>query len=236
MSLQRLVEPEWLDELPATDPDAVHTRRDIRRINALLRHTGIMARALIKHCPQDRPPRTLLDIGAGDGAFMLGLARRLASRWPNVTVILLDRHDIVKSETREAFAALQWKVETITSDVFDYLETAGHSGVDIITANLFLHHFTQEQLARLFTRVAQSARLFVSCDPRRTALVREMSRLLWVIGCNQLSIHDAVVSARAGFDGQELSALWPPGHDWQLHEHAALPFSHCFLARCTGKE
>src|SRR5215813_973233 len=43
----RRLEPEWLDQLPATDPGAIHTRRDLRRINALLRHPAIMERVLI---------------------------------------------------------------------------------------------------------------------------------------------------------------------------------------------
>jgi len=235
MSLERRLEPEWLDELPPSDPGAMHTRRDLQRINVLLRHPGIMARALIKHYPQDKP-RAILDLGAGDGTFMLQLARRLASHWQNVSVILLDRQDIVKNETRETLAALQWKVEIVSADVFDYLEKLGHSDVDVITANLFLHHFTGEELTRLLKRVAQSARLFASCDPRRTRLVRELSRLLWVIGCNRVSIHDAVVSAAAGFIGKELSAMWPTGNQWQLLEYAAVPFSHCFIARRAGKE
>jgi hypothetical protein len=130
---------------------------------------------------------------------MLGLARRLASRWQDVTVILVDRQDIVSVATRDAFAMLGWKIETVTADLFDFLEQKPSRQVDGITANLFLHHLTSEQLARLFASAAQSAQLFIACDPRRTAWVRESSRLLWALGCNDVSVHDAVVSARAGF-------------------------------------
>jgi hypothetical protein len=94
---------------------------------------------------------------------------------------------------------------------------------------------TEEHLSRLFARAAQSTRLFMACDPRRTAWVREASRLLWAFGCNDVSVHDAVASTRAGFSGKELSALWPAGTHWELHERAAGPFSHCFVARrATG--
>src|SRR5262245_50952427 len=82
MSLQRRVEPELLAQLPPSDPGAVHSRRDIRRINAMLRHAEVMARAVTRHRPHDQPS-TILDLGAGDGTFMLQLARRLASRWHN---------------------------------------------------------------------------------------------------------------------------------------------------------
>jgi hypothetical protein len=43
--------------------------------------------------------------------------------------------------------------------------------------------------------------------------------------------HDATVSVRAGFSGDELSALWPDKKNWQLTEHRTGFFSHLFVAR-----
>jgi hypothetical protein len=40
-----------------------------------------------------------------------------------------------------------------------------------------------------------------------------------------------MTSARAGFAGSELSALWPREGHWRLYEHPAAVFSHCFAAR-----
>ena len=230
MNMPRCVEPEWLDELPAHDPRAIRSRRDLQRVNAWMLQRGIMERALVKHCRHDKP-RVLLELGAGDGSFMLRLARRLAPHWQNVKVILLDRQNIVSRETREGFSALQWKVETVTADVFDFLEQARPRGVDIITANLFLHHFPQERLARLLAQAAPLTRLFVACEPRRAMTALLGSRLLWAIGCNEVSRHDAVVSVYSGFSGRELSALWPKNGEWRTHEHAARLFTHCFVAR-----
>ena len=56
----------------------------------------------------DAKPRSLLELGCGDGTFMLRLARRLAPRWPDVTVTLLDRQSIVSEKTKAAFRALGW--------------------------------------------------------------------------------------------------------------------------------
>jgi hypothetical protein len=55
--------------------------------------------------------------------------------------------------------------------------------------------------------------------------------LLWAIGCNSVTRHDALVSVRAGFSGDELSALWPDKKNWQLTERRAGPFSHLFIAQ-----
>jgi len=46
MSLQRSVEPEWLDQLAAKDPRAIRHRRDLKLINALMLQPSIMAEAL----------------------------------------------------------------------------------------------------------------------------------------------------------------------------------------------
>ena len=233
--MPRCVEPEWLDELPPEDSRAIRSRRDMQRVNRWMQQVGIMQRALTGSRGQ-LAPRVLLELGAGDGTFMLQLARRFAPHWKNVKVVLLDRQNIVSSETREGFKALGWEVETITADVFDFLEQAKHQPVDIITANLFLHHFQNKTLTQLLRQAARIADLFVACEPRRSALALTGSRLLWAIGCNGVSRHDAVVSVHAGFTGQELSMLWPKQANWQLREHAAGLFTHFFVAQRIGEQ
>jgi hypothetical protein len=228
MSLPRRLEPEWLDHLPADDPRAMRSRRDLTRVNSFMGNAGRMADALLQHAA-DKTPRTMVDLGSGDGQFMLQVARRLAPRWQAVSVVLLDQQNIVSEATRAGFAALGWRVEPTSADVFDFL--ARVQPVDIITANLFLHHFVDDQLRRLFEQAARATSLMVACEPRRTKFVVEASRLLWAVGCNDVSVHDAVVSARAGFTDKELSALWPHDPQWQVHEQTAGLFSHRFVAR-----
>jgi hypothetical protein len=145
-------------------------------------------------------------------------------------VTLLDQQNIVSDATRQAFAALGWKAKPVRADAFEYLEQLP-ARVDILTANLVLHHFSQEQLTRLLSLAAQSTRLFAACEPRRSKFVLRISRLLWLIGCSEVARQDAVLSARAGFRGKELSTLWPTEGRWELHEDAARLFTHCFVAR-----
>ena len=226
--MERCVEPELLDLLPASDPGAVRSRRDLTRVNLLMGHAAIMARNLLHNVYR---PRVLIDIGAGDGRFMLRVARKLAPRWPDCRLILLDRQNIVSAKTRAAFAALTWKVETVATDVFEFLAAADCPQADVVTANLFLHHFGDEALSRLLSLIAQRAPLFAACEPRRDAVASAGSRLLWAIGCNHVTLHDAAASVRAGFRDQELTALWPRASGWDLREQAAGLFSHSFAAR-----
>lgn len=227
--MERCVEPELLDQLSASDPGAVRSRFDLTRVNLLMGHAAIMAKSLMARAA-NRRPRVLLDIGAGDGAFMLRVARRLSSRWPDCRLILLDKQDIVSAETRAAFAALSWTVEAVTADVFDFFGAADCPKADVITANLFLHHFPDQPLSRLISLIAQRTPLFLACEPRRDALASAGSRMLWAIGCNRVTLHDAAASVRAGFRGRELTALWPQASAWDVQERAAGLFSHSFMA------
>lgn len=229
MSLQRNIEPELLDTLSPDDPAAVGSRRDLRVLNALMMHRRTMVQLLVKYGPPK--VRTILELGAGDGTFVIQVARCLVKRWPKVTVTLLDRQNVAGDETRRGFQAIGWRVRTETADVFKYLENSGRARVDLVTANLFLHHFTQEQLLRLFRSVARIAPLFVACEPRRNSFALLSSRMVWMLGCNGVTRHDAPTSVRAGFNGRELSELWPEHAGWSLREHAAAPFTHCYIAR-----
>ena len=218
---QRKLTPELLDHLPPDDPGAVGSRRDLARINWIMRSHAIMARALSAY----PPPTILADLGGGDGLFLLGVARRMANRWPYVRAVIADRQDIVPDETRAAFPALGWTCETLKGDIFD---TLPQLKPDILIANLFLHHFEDDALARLFAAIAPQAKAFIACEPRRNSFALAASRLVGVIGCNAVSRHDAVVSVEAGFKGRDLSALWPEG--WKTREQIALPFTHLFAA------
>jgi SAM-dependent methyltransferase len=228
--VKRCVGPELLDHLPAHAPGAVHSRRDLVCVNALMGHAAILARGLMRHTANGKP-RIVLDIGSGDGTFMLRVARRLAPRWPDCRLILLDRQKIVSDETRNALAALRWTAEVVAADVFDFLGSSACPKADVVVANLFLHHFRDEPLSRLLALIAQRTPLFLACEPRRGALAGVGSRLLWALGCNRVTLHDAAASVRAGFRGGELAPLWPRSQSWELHDRAAGPFSHSFVAR-----
>jgi hypothetical protein len=223
----RQLEAEWLDALPAQDKRAQASRRDLRRLNILMGQVGLMASAL-RACARS-VPRTIVDLGGGDGSFMLRVAQKLSGDWRGVRVISVDRGAVVSDETWRTFAALGWRIESVTMDVFDFLELGEHA--DAITVNLFLHHLTEDDLRRLFTLAAARGNLLVACEPRRALFPLVATRLLWAIGCNDVTRHDAFLSVRAGFRGRELSALWPVDAGWLVEEGAAGLFSHRFIAR-----
>ena len=231
MAFARSVEPEWLDELPASDPRAIRSRGDLRRVNRLMATTRLLARALDPLLAGRRDAR-IVELGAGDGSVMLRVARARADRWPPVALGLLDMQPVIDADVLEHYRALGWQPEILHADVFDWLADAAPAGQDrpIIVANLFLHHFDGQRLTDLLHGIAARARAFVCLEPRRSPTALLGSRLLGAIGCNDVTRHDAVVSVRAGFRGDELSTRWPPDAGWQLQEGNAGMFSHGLVA------
>jgi len=248
--LPRVVLPEVLDGLAAQDQAAQRSRRDLQRVHRAMRTRATLLRALRALPPMrarsaSSAPLRVLELGAGDGSLMLGVARALqAKEGPAVELTLLDRLPLLTAATVADYALAGW---TATAEVDDALDWAAGvnaeppapgapSRWDLIVANLFLHHFKSAELAMLLAAVASSSDHFVACEPRRAWLAWAGSHLVGALGANAVTREDAVLSVHAGFRDQELRAHWPASTTgWNLTESAAGLFSHCFVAsRAAG--
>jgi hypothetical protein len=226
----RVVEPELLDVLPPRDPRALRSRRDLRLLNFAMGHRALMAGALLEQLRGSNPPR-IVELGAGDGHFLLNVARRLRSQWPKAEATLVDRLDSFDPAIRERFNSLGWGVRTEIMTVSEWLQQSRPGTADAIICNLFLHQFQNEELAEMLRLAARSADVLIALEPRRSWLPRITGRLLWMIGCGPVTRHDADISIRAGFYDRELSAIWPDADNWTLTERPAGLFSHLFIAQ-----
>ena len=195
----RRVDPEILDELPSDDPEAIRSRRDLRLINAIMgNHRWLARRIGIGFQTGWR----VLELGAGDGE----LGQRLVQRNHVAAnqIVGIDR----------APRPLAWPAEArwLQGDVFaEALPPA-----EIITANLFLHHFQADTLAELGRRLPSTCRLLVCNEPARRGLHVWQGNLLAIVaGLNRVTRHDMRVSIRAGFLRRELPE-WLGISDWKV--------------------
>jgi hypothetical protein len=230
MNANRIVLPELLDVLPPQDASALRSRRDLRRLNAWMRHPQIMARVLQENLA-GRDGQRIVELGAGDGHFLLSVAKRLNGRWPDTQAILVDQLEALDPRARDEFRRLGWRARAETAEAARWLRQEQPAGAQTIISNLFFHQFQTEPLTELLRLAAGSSRTVIALEPRRAWLPRLCGRLLWAFGCGPVTRHDARVSIRAGFAGAELSALWPDKQAWRLTEQPAGMVSHLFIAR-----
>lgn len=238
-ALRRVVAPETLDTLAESDPAAMRSRRDLRRIHRFMGTRSIVHRAL-QGLGTMRPgaaPLRMLELGAGDGRLMLGVAQALALAGPRVELTLLDRQALVEPETIQGYARCGWVATPAVADVHHWAaESRATPRLDLIVANLFLHHFEGAALAALLAAIASKGSAFFACEPRRAWAALAGSHLVGAIGANAVTREDAVLSVHAGFRDAEITALWPGagtgmGTGWATREYSAGLFSHCFVAQ-----
>ena len=195
----RLVQRELLDSLPHDDPAAQRSRRELLLINRIMGNHRWVCRTLSqREVREDR----VLELGAGDGS----LARHVwndgimqPSQWSAL--------DLAPAPPDWPDAAA-WHQR----DLFDLMVLPD---VKIIVANLFLHHLQNSQLALLGTRLPESCRTLLVCEPARRRVYSLMGRLLCaMIQLSSVTRHDMLASIRAGFLGDELAQALGL-HGWQ---------------------
>lgn len=191
-AMKRVVEAELLDVLAADDPRARRSRRDLRLINALMGNERWILRQNLDG--------GLVELGAGEG----GLTRKLAGKG-KVTGLDLQK--------RPKGLDLPW----VAGDLFETLPSV--TG-DTVVANLILHHFEDEDLARL-GQLMRGRRRLVVVEPWRSRFSLVEGGLLWPL-INGVTRHDMMTSIRAGFRKGELPRLLRLGDDWQWREELSL--------------
>ncbi|MGL4401080.1 MAG: class I SAM-dependent methyltransferase [Luteolibacter sp.] len=185
--LERVVIPEFLDHLPADDPAAMRSRRDLRRINFLMGNERWILNTL------RRFPLIvaggIVELGAGDGR----LCNALAERFPQTTITAYD----LAPAPADLAPRVKWQRG-------DLLGTPPPAAGGVRIANLFLHHFEGESLERL-GRWIENADLLVFNEPDRSQLPHRIGGLMhpWI---NHVTRHDMHVSIDAGFAAGEIHA------------------------------
>jgi len=227
MSVRRL-SPEKLDSLSPSDPDARASRRDLQRLHSILGQKKLWLDWIRNRYP-DRPPPSLVDLGCGDGHLLTSI---LPTAFPQgghgARLFFVDRQPTVLDSTLDFLRRQNWLPSVVSADVHEWARTAPH--VELIIANLFLHHFADEPLRDLFQTLATRTPLFAAAEPRRALPGKIGSRLLGILGCHPVTQHDARVSVEAGFCSHEISTLWPSPTSWNFQEHGVGLFTHFFSA------
>lgn len=231
IAMQRRITPEILDYLPASDPEAIQSRRDLAGINRLMGHVHLWTRILTTTAakiPKDRPVR-IVDLGAGDGSLGWRAARSAGNIRSDVHWVAVDRHPFRCPQAEALYRRLGWRLEIIEADVMEWLGSGGESVADLMICNLFLHHFEEARLRMLLAMASRRCDRFVGLEPLRSHFTLACSYCLGFLGCNRVTRHDAPVSVRAGFRAGEMARMWP-ATGWCLNDRRFGLFSQILTA------
>jgi SAM-dependent methyltransferase len=189
---RRFIQPELLDHLP---PDEARPNlMDLTRINARFGGHSVMRRALQTVIPKSES-FTLLDIGAASG----DAARVIRELYPGAEVTSLDRNAVnIEKAPHPKLLADAFQLP-FRDETFDY-----------VFCSLLLHHFTDDEVVLLLRSFHQLARkALLVCDLERHLIpylflpaTRPFFRWHFV------TVHDGVISIRAGFVREELRDLF----------------------------
>jgi hypothetical protein len=198
--VQRVVEPEIIDQLPPDDPDVKRSRLDLKVINFLMGNERWIARHLARF--PAALEKGVVEIGAGEGTLL----RRLAKAHPTIPLTACD----LAPRPAELPARIAWD----RRDVFESLASV-QGGV--LAANLFLHHFQHDELER-FRPFMERFDVVCFNEPYRVEqTILDARFMLPFVG--RATKHDMMVSIRAGFIHGELpERLGLDAAKWRVRE------------------
>lgn len=93
-----------------------------------------------------RPPRRVLDLGAGTGM----LAARVAARYPEAELVLVDGAPAMLEQARETLGD---GTRTVVADLADPIAPLGE--FDAVVSALAIHHLADDDKRALFARVRE---------------------------------------------------------------------------------
>jgi 2-polyprenyl-3-methyl-5-hydroxy-6-metoxy-1,4-benzoquinol methylase len=203
---QRSSALEQMDDLTIGGDELAEALRQLRVINRLLGSAWLTLEGVLRlWWAAGRPKHlSILDVGSGSGDI-----NRLLLAWANrqgiaMRITLVDIHP----ETCAA-AAVYYRDEPRVQVLCSDLMQLGLAQSDIVTAALFTHHFSQEQLPAMYTALTRAARLGVVVNdlhrhPLAWAGILVATRLF---SRNTMIRHDAPLSVLRGFCSEDLEQL-----------------------------
>jgi len=188
---KRVIRPELLDH--AEPDEARENLADLVRINRFFGgHSTLRKLFSAVVTPGDR--FTVLDVGAASGDS----ARFIQELYPAACVTSLDNNSV------NLEAAPPPK---LIADAFEIPFAPG--SFDFVTASLFLHHFSNEQIISLLRNFHEVARrgILISDLERRLLPYLFLKLSKPFLGWKRITVHDGLISVRAAFRKDELAGL-----------------------------
>lgn len=204
---KRSHQKELIDDLNYEGEELRQTLRELKTINRLLGGNHVTTdgiEKLLKHA--NHKEITIADVGCGGGDMIKVMYDWAKKKQINAQFIGIDANPNTIAMAASNLGVLPG-VSFETSDVFQ--ANFQQANVDIVTCTLFTHHFTDEELIRMFRSFREKARTgIVINDLHRHPLAFYSIKILTrFFSKSKLVINDAPISVQRGFRKNELEEI-----------------------------
>lgn len=195
----RSIRPEIMDR-PDADPAALlESYRFIEEVNRFYGGTRVLVDFFEDEIRKKQVPAkqciSILDLGSGDCDIPIHISGWAGRRGVRVEYTCLETREIAVRRAEEK-AGGKKGFRILKEDVFSYNPDRVY---DYVTASMFLHHFTSEEIIRVIEKYRHAARnAFVINDLMRSSLFYSLTWLRTLFS-SSVNRHDALLSIEKGF-------------------------------------
>ncbi len=201
----RTSKEEFLDDFSLEGDELRDALDKIATINQWLGGNQITLdgiKKLLTNYPKERLI-TIVDIGCGNGDMCRAVAYLAEQEKRTVKILGIDANAYTTRHAKVSSAAYP-AIDYATMNVFD--ESFAAVDYDIALCTLTLHHFTDEEILNLMSRLINKARIGVVInDLQRSGIAYRLFQLIcFVFRLSELSRQDGLTSILRGFKKQDL--------------------------------
>jgi 2-polyprenyl-3-methyl-5-hydroxy-6-metoxy-1,4-benzoquinol methylase len=206
--MDRSYQSELMDDFSCDGEELRQTLAELKTINRLLGGNHVTTdgiKKLIKN--HVNGTISVADVGCGGGDMI-----QVLQNWANkinrkFEFLGIDANPHIVQLAKEKFSGapnISFEVDNVLNESF-YQQP-----VDIITCTLFTHHFTDEELKRMFTNFLKKASVGVVVNDlhRNPVAYYSIKYLTKLFSKSPMVIHDAPLSVKRSFKKQELLQLF----------------------------
>lgn len=205
--INRSYQKELMDDLTSAGPEMRQTLQELKVVNKLLGGNKVLTQALSKII-LDNPQShyNIADIGCGGGDMVRVMTEWAKKHNISITVHALDANPNIIEMAKENLRDLA-NVKFHTADVFDDL--FAHEKMDIITCTLFTHHFTDEELIRMFSGFKKTAKLGIILNDlhRHPFAYYSIKYITKIFSKSPMVKNDGPISVLRSFKSMELKTV-----------------------------
>lgn len=211
-----------MDDLECSGEVLDKTLRELKTVNKWLGGNYVTTSGLDKFLESNPQSHyTIADIGCGGGDMIQLMNVWAEKQNPTFDFIGIDANPNVISfaEKRNPGSNIQYKVQNVFEEDFQLEQ------VDIVTCTLFTHHFTDEELVKLFAAIRKKARIgFLINDLHRHPLAYySIKAIVNLFSKSPMVQNDAPLSVWRSFRKEDWKKIFVESeiHNYQITWHWA---------------